>query len=177
MGTCDCSNTQITNLDHLPSGLKELYCFNTPITNLDHLPPGLKELYCSYTQITSLDHLPPGLQVLNCSGIQITNLDHLPSGLQDLNCYNTQITNLDHLPPSLKRLYCSNCPLTEEYKGKTLPEIHLINRKKSFLRGICLVRQILAASKIQKAWKTYWYETLDSDGCNRFCLRSIQDLR
>jgi len=75
--------------------------------------------------------------------------------LKVLDCYNTQITSLDHLPSGLQVLNCDNCPLTEEYKGKTLPEIHLINKTKNFLRGISLTTQILAASKIQKSWKTY----------------------
>ena len=120
------------------------------------------ELNLSRKNLTSLEGIEQfqKLKKLYCNGNQITSLDNLPSGLQILYCYNNRVTSLDNLPSGLQKLYCNGNHLPEEYKGKTLEEIHQLNRDKKLNK---LKRNFLAR-KIQKVWFRYWYlELVDGE--------------
>ena len=127
-----------------------LDCYNNLITQLDKLPSFLRELNCSNNQITQLDNLPSYLQELNCSGNQIIQLDNLPYSLRKLNCQWNRITQLDNLPISLQILYCysnqmEHCDLKYWKEQTEIKKLELLKKK-------------FCVRKIQKQWRKYWYE-------------------
>ncbi len=107
----NCSNLRLTNLNCLPTNLRELDCSNNKITSLDMLPLTLIKLRCSNNNISKLEHLSE-LTHLDCSNNNIDELDNLPSSLTYLKCSENNITKLNNLPFLLKFLNCTDNKLT-----------------------------------------------------------------
>ena len=119
---------------------------------------------------------PPDVTTLYCGGNQLTTLEGCPPNVTSLYCSYNQLTTLEGCPPSVTELYCDDNPLTDQYQNKTLDEIHNINRIKALKRGISLINNLLSSLKIQRCWRKWWYEELDSDGVNRFIRKSFIEL-
>ena len=118
-------------------------------------PSNIEELYCSHNQLTTLEGCPPNVTTLYC--------------------YGNQLTTLEGCPPSVTTLYCGGNPLIDLYKDKSILEIHNINRIKTFRKGISLLNRLIFTVKIQRYWRKWWYEELDSEGVNRFIKKSFTE--
>ena len=85
-GNLDLSSMGLTELPHLPDGLKVLYCYGNQLTELPHLPDELETLWCYNNQLTELPHLPDGLYRFYCSNNPITYppADVLSGGIKNI---------------------------------------------------------------------------------------------
>ena len=151
----NCDFNQLTSLEGCPYNVTKICCVGNQLTSLEGCPQNVIEIYCSVNQLTTLDGIEfyPSVTILNCS-------------------YN-RLTSLKGCPPSVKEIYCDGNPLIDQYKNKTLKEIHNINRIKALKKGISLINNLLSALKIQRCWRKWWYEELDSEGVNRFIRESF----
>ena len=116
---------------------------------------------------------PPDNTILYCYGNQLTTLEGCPSNVTTFSCYGNQLTTLEGCPPNVTTLYCYGNPLVDQYKDKSLPEIHEINRIKALQKGISLLNNLIYTLKIQRCWRRWWYEELDSEGVSRFIRKSF----
>src|SRR5207253_1271985 len=96
-----------------------------------------------------------------------------PPNITKLDCDGNQLTTLEECHPTVIKLDYYKNPLVDQYKNKTLDEIHKINRIKSLKKGISLINNLLSTLKIQRRWRKWWYEELDSEGVNRFIRKSF----
>ena len=173
-----CYNNQLTSLEHCPSNVTKLWCNINRLTSLEHCPSSVTELYCCGNQLTSLEHCPSSTTELYCSNNQLTSLEHCPSSITELACYGNQLTSLKHCPSSVTKLWYQGNPLNDEYKNLFLGEIHKLNKKKTFLKGLGIIQrtvQDFKARKIQNAWQRWWYDERNEAGVNRFCKRTVAD--
>ncbi|WP_395755454.1 NEL-type E3 ubiquitin ligase domain-containing protein [Edwardsiella ictaluri] len=76
---------------------------NTKLTSLPPLPTGLKRLDVSGTGLTSLPPLPSKLQRLDISNTPMPRLPSLPSRLQRLDVSNTHLANLPEIIANLSQ--------------------------------------------------------------------------
>ncbi|WP_395755537.1 NEL-type E3 ubiquitin ligase domain-containing protein (plasmid) [Edwardsiella ictaluri] len=76
---------------------------NTKLTSLPPLPTGLKRLDVSGTGLTSLPPLPSKLQKLDISNTPMPRLPSLPSRLQRLDVSNTHLANLPEIIANLSQ--------------------------------------------------------------------------
>lgn len=92
--TLYCRNNLLTNLDYLPDSLEVLFCGdNKNISNLDNLNSGLKELECKkleckkYHGMTNFKNLPNNLNYLAFSLYDVSNIDlnNLPISIKWVN--------------------------------------------------------------------------------------------
>ncbi|UYB62782.1 NEL-type E3 ubiquitin ligase domain-containing protein [Edwardsiella ictaluri] len=113
----DVSNTKLTSLPPLPTGLKRLDVSGTGLTSLPPLPSKLQRLDISNTPMPRLPSLPSRLQRLDVSNTSLTSLPELPTGLESLDISHTSLTSLPELPTGLQWLYISHTSLT------SLPEL------------------------------------------------------
>ena len=176
----DISGRGLTTLKDVdfPENLTTLDCGFNHLTSLEHCPSSTTVLYCGGNLLTSLEHCPSSVTVLWCDSNQLISLEYCPSALSALWCSRNQLTSLEHCPSSLTELYCYNNPLNDEYKDLTIKEIHKLNRKKSFLKGLDIVQKIIQdfkARKIQNMWQRWWYDELDDEGISRYCQRTVAD--
>ena len=121
---------------------------------------------------------PKNVTKLYCSGNKLTSLEHCPASVTLLFCNSNQLTSLEHCPASVTYLYFNGNPLNNEYNGLSLIEIHKLNRKKSFQKGLGIIQKMVQNSmalKIQKKW-WWWYDTMDGEGISRFCRRAVDEL-
>src|SRR2546421_605462 len=135
-------------------------------------PPNVTTLYCSNNNLTTLEGCPPSVIKLHCTYNLLTTLKGCPSSVKELYCRSNQLTTLEGCPSSVKKLICRNNSLIDQYQNKSLNEIHKINRIKALKKGISLINNLLSALRIQRFWRKWWYEELDSEGINRFIRRS-----
>src|SRR5436189_91985 len=91
-----------------------------------------------------------------CAGNLLTTLEGCPPNITTLDCYSNQLTTLEGCPPNVTIINYSYNPLTDQYKDKTLDEIHKINRIKALKKGISLINNLLSALKIQRCWRKWW---------------------
>jgi hypothetical protein len=102
--------------------------------------------------LTSLDGCPQGITHLACDHNNLTSLKGLPPSISVLYCEENYITDLAELPFTVQELKISGNPLSEEWTGKTLEQIHALNREKK-LHKLC---EKMAARTIQRIWWSYW---------------------
>ena len=103
-------------------------------------------------------------------------MEGCPSNVTKLDCSYNQLKTLEGCPPSVKTLYCHRNSLIDQYKNKSILEIHNINRIKALKKGISLLTNLMSVLKIQRSWRKWWYEELDSEGINRFIRKSFIEL-
>ena len=190
------SNSNLTSLVGVtfPENVRRLYCQNNLLTSLEGCPPFVQELYCGYNQLTSLKGCPPSVQILDCSNNklrsledcspyvqylycqynQLTSLKGCSLSVHRLDCYYNQLSNLEDCPLSVQQLWFNNNPLNTEYLNKSLEEIHKINQIKAYRKGILKLNSIIFPTVIQRCFRYYYYDKLNSDGESLFCLRSIE---
>jgi len=156
-----------------PPNVTTFDCDGNRLTTLEGCPPSVKTLYCSYNQLITLKGCPPSVKTLYCHRNQLTTLEGCPPSITILYCSSNQLTTLEGCPPTVIKLDYYKNPSVDQYKNKTLDEIHNINRIKALKRGISLINNLLSALKIQRCWRKWWYEELDSDGVNRFIRKSF----
>src|SRR5207237_377458 len=147
----DISSRNLTTLKDIdfPSNITTLNCSGNQLTTLEGCPPSVTTLYCYGNQLTTLEGCPPSVTILDCYGNQLTTLEGCPPSVTTLYCYGNQLTTLEGCPPNVTIINYSYNPLTDQYKDKTLDEIHKINRIKALKKGISLINNLLSALKIQ----------------------------
>ena len=170
-----CYHNQLTSLEGCPPSVQELYCRNNQLTNFEGCPPSVKILDCDDNQLTNLKGCRPSVQQLYCCNNQLTSLKGCPPSVQRLNCFNNQLTSLKGCPFSVQQLWCNNNPLNSEYHNKSLEEIHKINQIKAYRKGILKLNSIIFTTVIQRCFRYYYYDKLNSNGISLFCLRSMED--
>ena len=161
MSVFDISSRRLTTLKdiHFPENVTILSCKNNHLTSLEYCPATVTKLYCEDNQLTSLEYCP----------VSVTKLD----------CGDNQLTSLEHCPASVIDLYWANNPLNDEYKDLSCNEIHKLNRKKSFQKGLGIVQKMVQnsmAMRIQKKWRWWFFDDLDDEGVSRFCRRAVDEL-
>ena len=194
-----CSGNRLTSLEHCPANITKLYCSWNQLTSLEHCPASVTILVCGHNQLTSLEHCPASVTELNCCNNHLTSLKHCPASVTYLDCSNNQLTSLEncpasvtylnfsdnqlvslkHCPACVTELYCHNNLLSDEYKDLSFFEIHKINRKKSFLKGLKIIQKLVQNSmskRIQKKWRWWFYDDLDSEGISRFARGAVDEL-
>ena len=114
-----------------------LDCNAMGLTSLEGCPSSVTTLYCASNRLISLKGCPSSVEYLNCESNELKSLEGLPEGIKYLNCMDNFITSLEECPKSVTTLYAdsfnsfdSSNPLNEEYKNKTLEQIHQINSSK-----------------------------------------------
>ena len=132
-------------------------------------------LDCSYNLLKTLEGCPSSVIALYCNGNQLTTLEGCSPNVTKLYCYDNQLTTLEGCPPSVTILYRNDNPLAKQYQNKSLEEIHNINRIKAFKKGISSIDRLISALKIQRRWRKWWYEELDSEDVNRFIKKSFME--
>ena len=103
------------------------------------------------------------------------SLKDCPSSVQILDCRNNQLSSLEDCPPSVQYFWSDNNPLNTEYRNKSLEEIHKINRIKAYRKGVLKLNSIIFPTLIQRCFRYYYYDKLNSDGISLFCLRSMEE--
>jgi len=173
--TLYCSNNNLTTLEGCPPSVIKLHCTYNLLTTLEGCPPNVTMLNCSCNQLTNLKGCPLNVKELYCGGNLLTTLDCIEfyQNIETLYCHSNKLTNLKGCPSSVKKLICRNNSLIDQYQNKSLNEIHKINRIKALKKGISLLRNLLSALRIQRFWRKWWYEELDSEGVNRFIRKSF----
>ena len=134
------------------------------------------ELDISSRGLTTLKGIEfsPDITLLYCDDNRLTTLEGCPPNVTRLCCNDNQLTTLEGCPPNVISIICNNNPLIDQYKNIiTLEEIHMINRIKAFKKGIHLLNNLIYALKIQRCWRKWWYDELDSEGVNRFIKKSF----
>ena len=91
---------QIPN--NLSNDLQIFNCSNNNITNIEHLPNTLQKFYCSLNNITKIENLPLTLKTFNCICNNISKIENLPHNLQIFSCYCNNITKIENLPNNLQ---------------------------------------------------------------------------
>lgn len=170
----DCSHNQLTNLQGCPNSATKLYCSNNLLTSLYGCSNSVTQLLCFNNSLTSLQGCPNSVTELDCFDNSLTSLHGCSNSVTSLECGGNQLTSLRDCPQSVTGLDCNPNPLREEYKNKTLEQIHQMNKIKAYKRGIKQLNRLLATIKIQKNWKRYWYDKVDKQGINRFCKYALQ---
>ena len=138
-----------------------------------NFPKNVEVLICWNNQLTNLEGCPSSVQVLNCCNNPLTSLEGCPPSVKTLWCIKNQLISLEDCPPSVQKLYCDNNPLNSEYLHKSLEEIHKINKIKAYRKGILKLNSIIFPTLIQRCFRYYYYDKLNSDGISVFCLRSM----
>ena len=175
----NCYCNQLTSLEHCPASVTVLHCGYNQLTSLKHCPASVTKLYCSGNQLTSLEHCPVSVTKLDCRNNQLTSLEHCPASITYLDCGYNQLISLEHCPASVTILYFNDNPLNNEYNGLSVIEIHNLNRKKFFQKGLGIVQKMIQnsmAKRIQKKWRWWFYDDLDGEGISRFCRRVVDEL-
>lgn len=170
-----CDHNQLRSLEGCPKTVKELYCYNNLLTSLEGCPASVKVLCCQNNLLTSLKGCPHRVKKLYCNYNRLTSLYGCPSDVQYLECNNNQLESLYGCPSGVQSLYFSNNPLDEQYQGKTLQEIHVLNKVKAYKKGIDRLAFVIAV-RIQRWWRKKWYDELDSEGVTRFCKMCIKEM-
>ena len=165
----DCSNNSLTSLKNCPNSVTELDCSHNSLTSLKNCPNSVTYLDCSDNSLTSLEDCPNSVINLDCSHNSLTSLEICPNKVTTLDCDNNSLTSLQYCPNSVKHICYVHNPMCEEYSDKEVKDIHKINTIKLYKRGIEQVNTVISATKIQRLWKRYWYNTLDDNGINRYC--------
>src|SRR5205085_2339794 len=163
-----CNSNRLTTLEGCPPSITTLYCNNNRLTTLEGCPPSVTKLKCCDNQLTTLEGCPPNVTTLDCCGNLLTTLEGCPPNVIKLDCFYNQLTTLEGCPLNVTIIYCHRNMLVDPYKDKSLPEIHNINRIKALKKGISLLNRLISASKIQRFWRKWWYEELDSENISRF---------
>ncbi|WP_395754858.1 NEL-type E3 ubiquitin ligase domain-containing protein (plasmid) [Edwardsiella ictaluri] len=90
----DVSNTKLTSLPPLPTGLKRLDVSGTGLTNLPPLPSKLQRLDISNTSMPRLPSLPSRLQRLDVSNTHLANLPEIIANLSQRTTVRLQSNSL-----------------------------------------------------------------------------------
>ena len=171
-----CWNNRLTSLKGCPVSVKKLYCSHNKLTSLQWCPPFAVVLYCSFNRLTSLEHCSVSVKKLYCSHNKLTSLQWCPPLATELSCRKNLLSSLEYCPSSVTKLFRTNKLLSEQYRKKSLEEIHAINRVKRFARGIAIIRNLILNKKvsyIQACWETYWYKP-NEEGVARYAEYSYQ---
>ena len=191
--TLYCYNNQLTSLEGCPPSVTTLYCFYNQLITLEGCPPNVEILDCSFNHLITLEGCH--VEMLICSHNQLTSLKGCPLNVKEIYCYYNQLTTLEGCSLNVKMIDCSNnqlttlegCssnvtkihwygnPLTDQYRNESLKQIHNINRIKAFRKGISLLNKLFSVLKIQRFWRKWWYDELDSEGMNRFIKKSFTE--
>jgi Leucine-rich repeat (LRR) protein len=175
-----CNNNQLTSLKYCPNSISRLQCGNNQLKSLKYCPNYITYLNCPNNQLTSLEYCPSTVCYIVCSNNQLTSLQHCPNNVRYIDCSNNQLTSLQHCPNNVRYIDCSNNPLNNEYNNLTLDEVHKLNRAKAFVKGILIVDRIyryFMAQRIQKRWRWWWYDDLDSEGISRFAKFAVDNCK
>ena len=157
----DCAHNRLTSLEGCPSSVLKLNCAMNRLTSLKHCPKFVEVLDCYANRLFSLEGCPPFVKLLDCSHNRLISLQGCSSSVINLNCYNNQLTSLEWCPPTVVKLSCLVNPLLNQYRGKSIEEVHEINRVKRFMKGLDIIRKLILNKKVsylQACWETYWYK-------------------